>query len=789
MPRNERNVERANKNIDDIVKTISNSMDTLYRATYMSSPKHGKDLDDLNDRINDNISQIVSQNMNIVGVPSVSKLYSRMAKSTGVGEESITGDLDRLLNNGIMQDDLYETFMGNRYLKEFDAEIDTVCRYMPELEEALEVQKDCVLSADHFSKDFLTFVPPTSGVDEKVFTERMKDIKKKYKLAKLCEEIYEDTSKYGEKFIYRVPYKTAIGRLLANKSNTSLIAPPQTSSMKESYEEPDGNTELFLLSINNEKCNIISNDSSSYFTEATNVLAKDSKNVTSPTSNDSFNLGVEICKTNIIESTVKNYQSAINKKKIYKEYSMASLHEASKDKKNINATGNINWGSNKTDDRMLATTANDGLIADGIKDGNYDDIKVPGCVVKLLNREQVIPIYIDDICMGYYYFEMRSNDDATKFLGFKNVLGDPLTNVRGDLRSMFNNVDEARQDETIRYVASQLSTFIDKQFVNNNQDLAKEIYMILKYNDLFNTPSMDILKITFIPPEDMIHSFFKQDPVTHRGISDLEKSMIPAKLYASLEVSSSIGNLTRGFDRRAYYVKNTVDTNIAQTLMNTINQIKQGNFGIRQFQSINNVLGIIGRFNDFVIPTNASGDPPISFEVIPGQEIEVPSELMENLKDAAVSQTGIPYEIIQTRKSVDYAMQLTMSSSKVLRFCYKRQELFQDILSELICPIYNYEYDESFDITVKLPPPSFINVTNTTQLIDNTKNMVQGIAEIEMANEEDDKIKNKYISNLFSYYMGTHIDISAHKKILEKTMIEVKAESDESHGDDSSSDY
>ena len=39
--------------------------------------------------------------------------------------------------------------MRNRYLVEVDAEIDAVCKYFPELVEALDVKKEGVLSADH----------------------------------------------------------------------------------------------------------------------------------------------------------------------------------------------------------------------------------------------------------------------------------------------------------------------------------------------------------------------------------------------------------------------------------------------------------------------------------------------------------------------------------------------------------------------------------------------------------------------------------------------------------------
>ena len=799
MPRDRsnRSASKANRNIQNIARGISGNMDALYRSTYMSSPQQNKDLQDLSDRINDNIDKIITRNMETIGIPSVSKLYARAAGGNSSNNQIIS-DLERMFDNGLVTDDLYGVFMSNRFLKELDQEIDTVLKYMPKLQEALYVQKDCVLSADHFSKDFLSFVNPGSASEEAVFNERVKDIKRKYDLARLVEEIYEDTSKYGEKYVYRVPYSTAIGKLLATKPDGALVAPLR--GMHEDTQSQSVENERYILNLSRSSFTIVGESGVvSGFNESNptvmvesiipNKNIPDGKEVTYRATSvlgesENFRIGIEICRSNIIESAVKNHDIAYKKKQKYSESSMAHLREASSSAKDIRAAGNITFAQDKKDDRIIA---NDGLI-----NGTHVEpvkVTVPGCVIKKLPREQVVPIYIEDICMGYYYFELRTTDDSESFMGFKNILGDPLTNMRGDNRVTFNTVDNKRQDDTIRYVAGQLSTFIDKQFVNNNQDLAKEIYMILKYNDLFNTPSIDLIKVTFVPPEDMMHFYFRLDPVTHRGISDLDKSLIPAKIYSSLYITNSIGTLTRGMDKRVYYVKQTVDTNIAQTLLNTITQIKQGNFGIRQFQNINNILNITGRFNDYVIPTNASGEAPISFEVIPGQDINSPTELMEALEEMSVNATGIPIEIVQARQSIDYATQLTMSSSKVLRFCYKRQELFQNLLSEFVTPIYNYEYDDAVSIDIKLPPPSFINVTNTNQLIDNTKNFVNSIVEVEMADSEDDKLKVIYTRELFKHYLGTHLDVSAHADILARCKILAKVETDESHSTDSGSEY
>ena len=795
MARNDKETKKANKRIAAIMQGVSDNVDGLYRNTYMANPQSSKDIKDLTARINDNIDNIVNRNMDIYGMPSVSKLYSRIAASNK-NEKDITDSLETMFDNGLMTDDLYGMFMSNRYLKELDNEIDTVCKYMPKLEEALQVQKDCVLSADHFSKDFLNLIPIGITDTASAFNERIADLKRKYKLPQLVEEIYEDVSKYGEKFIYRVPLSVAIGRLLTTKPDTQLIAP---GSLKEGVDEQQSDSELFLFTMKESASEFIDITTNAHIQQESAVIiseavttpsgksnaAPDGKLVTSPilNKNESFNIAVEICRSNIIESAVRNTQSGIKKRERLSENSLVQTEQAAKffseaDNSNMEAKGNINIGADRKDTRIIA---NDGLVTG--KRLEPVKVRAPGCVIKKLPRDHVVPIYIEDLCMGYYFFELRTMDDSESFMGFKNILGDPLTNMRGDHRTAFNTVDNQRQDQTIKYVAGQLSKFIDKQFVNSNQDIAKEIYMILKYNDLFNTPSIDRIKVTFVPPEDMVHFYFRQDPITHRGISDLDKALIPGKIYSSLYITTSIGTLTRGQDKRVYYVKQTVDTNIAQTLLNTISQIKQGNFGIRQFQNINNILNITGRFNDFVIPTSASGEAPIQFEIMPGQNIETPTELMDALEEMAINSTGIPIEIIQARQSVDYAMQLTMSSSKVLRFCYKRQELYQDLLREFLVPVYNYEYNESIDMRVTLPPPTFINITNTNQLVDNTRNFVQSLVDVEMADEEDEKLKATYSRELFKYYLGTHLNTAAHKDILDRAKMLTETNKGESHAD------
>ena len=576
--------------------------------------------------------------------------------------------------------------------------------------------------------------------------------------------------------------------MLANKQNTLINQRPyirsesvydELVSMTKSYNES------YMLNIRNGKCSFISNDGESVLestipsvmTESTSLGYNRSKEEPIIANNESFNLNVVINKSGIIESAVTEAANTVKMKSkvpssLRESFRESVLHE--EDIKLPKALGNLNPPNGIM--QHSPSVSKDGLIIDRLDDKDYKkfEVNTPGAVIKKLKRHYVIPCYIEETCMGNYYIELRTKDLGDDLMGFRNILGDPLTGTSAEGRINFNNVENNRQEETLKYICGQLSQFIDKEFVNSNQDLSKEIYEILKYNDLFNTPSLEQIKITFVPPEDIFHFYFKLDQDSKRGISDLARGLIPAKVYASMWVTNAIGIMTRGQDKRVYYVNQLVDTNVSQQLLNVISQIKMGNFGIRQFNSINNILNITGKFNDHVIPRGPGGQSPIDIDVIQGQQFDVHTDFMEILHDMAVSSTDVPLDIIQSRKSLDYASQISMSSSKFLRTVYKRQEKFQKDLSPFISAIYNYEYDDNVSLDVALPPPIFLDMVNTNQLITNTKEYVESWIDIEMQNEENENLKTTYRKNLFKHYIGTHIDAKSHADILARSKAEIK---------------
>ena len=368
------------------------------------------------------------------------------------------------------------------------------------------------------------------------------------------------------------------------------------------------------------------------------------------------------------------------------------------------------------------------------------------------------------------------------------------TSLQGALREVKEELGIDLNKENMEFMLSfkRFNSFVDVWLAKQNIDLKDEIYAILRYNDHFcATQGISTINVSFIPKEDVHHIYFRLNKKNHRGISDLSKAITPAMLYCLLYLSDIIARIGRGQDKRIYYVRQNVETNVAKTLLNVINQIKKGNMGMRQLENMNSIFNIIGKFNDHVIPMSQNGDPPIQFEVMQGQQVETPTDLLDRLEDMAVGTTDVPLEFVQTVNQVDYATRFTMSNSKFLRKVFKRQSIFQKHLTNIFRKLYNFEYRENeMTIKVMLPAPAYLTLTNTQQLIDNNRNYVQGIADIVMSTEDDEE-KAEFINLMIRKQLGTYIDFEMVDSLVEeaKHVVEIKKLERQEVEDDTGGDY
>jgi hypothetical protein len=769
-----------------IAGLIQSNTDDIYKSTYYTDPENKRQLDNLKNNIDTSIKNILNNNINSTGEPNMSRFYERLFFNTQNDKDTVA-EFEKIFGDNDFINNLSSSYMDNRWIKAIDDELDETLRYMPKLEEALQTLRDNVLSADSFNKDFLTLKPAIDGDgSQDQFDHNIQDLKKNYDLLKLINDIYYDTSKYGETFIYCVPYEKAIQNLMDHKNDNRGIA------IRSNYNE----SAVILEDTINDTSEKI--DMSRFNLDKMNEV------------ND-INLNFEIDNSGILRSVIESEKDARDKRKMVNEQSLCEQYLMELGMTDIRNDGKAyafdnveryqvggklpehhNFDKTLNDDMELPnidSSASDGLVNTD-KAKNVKLKSMNGCIVKKLRRECVTPIMINDICLGYYYFEFDNNmaffDESQPSTGMVNT----ITGLRSNGRAEAYDVLQ-RRDDAIRYVASMLATKIDTKFINDNQDLKREIYYILKYNDEFsnNEANMQNIRVSYIPPEDINHIYFELDENTSRGISDLNLALIPAKLWVAIYITNCLAIMTRGNDKRVYYVRQSVESNISKTLLKTVNEIKKSNFGIRQIQNINNVLNITGRFNDYIIPRGADGNSPIEFEVMQGQQIEIKTELLNLLEEAAINSTGVPLELIQSRQSPDYAMQLTMSNTKFLRFVYGRQSLFQQMIQPLLTKIYDIEYGTTDSIDVTLPPPLFINVTNTNQLIVNTSDFCNSIVEIFMGDSQDDIIKAKVGKKLKAYYLGSYVNMGIINNAIEEAKQEKAKEDAEAAAKDNGDSY
>lgn len=739
------------KKINSLLSNVNSQMDKLYNSTYYSDNTNQKDLNRLSNSIEDDINSIISRNKDM-DISGVSRLFSRMKLRNAVADPNLNNAVKELFEDNPLTNELLLNYVGNTWIKDLDNEIDTVIKYCTKIGDALDLMRDAVLSSDSYSKDFITMTIDTSNESEiSVFEQRSLAILKKYNVQEKTKSWYDETSHHGEQFVYIVPYNKAIAKLLNNKKNVR----PGIINFNI--------TESAIPGTKNTSYNI-------------NQISRFSEN--------DHGLVVEFDMSNMLSSCIEKTETS---NRIISE-GTKSLYENFISESSVlkNSSG---YKKNSLDETIpndlelpkdIESSASDGFIDKTKRDiVASKDLKVKGCVVKALKRECIIPLYVDDdICLGYYYFEY---DQALGF-DFYSTLADRYGNGQVSVgnqpisRITQDATNDQRIDELVRSISSTLSTEIDKRFINANQDLTKEIYAILKHNDIFNSNShLQHLKISFLPEEDVHRLVFKIDPDTHRGISDVLPGLIPAKLFSCLYITNVTGILTRGQDRRVYYVKQTVETNISQTLLNVIEQIKKSNFGIRQINNLNNVLNIVGRFNDFVIPVGQSGDSPIQFEIMPGQEFNINDDLYNMLEEMAVNPI-VPLELVQSRNSPDFATQFTSSSIKVLRSVFPRQSVMEEFLGGILTKIYNCEYGTNVRIRVELPPPMILNITNTSQMIQSTKDYVTQIADYEYEGDTSPTVeqeKSIFIRKMMRTLLASYVRSSTVDRYKEQAKMEI----------------
>ena len=767
---------------------IQDNIDKAYQSIYYTDNQDSNAINAIRRQMDSSINGLIDKTKISTGYSNMSKIY---AQTLAQNDDTLMRELSHTLQDESMLADIMDLYSQNMITRDMDREIDVVCKYMPKLEEALDIKADHVLTADHFNRDnirinVLDSMDPEETNDQNSKSETNTDstiesFKKKYDLSNLASKIYKKTAKYGEEYIYVISYNKALSRLLQKSSGQNLLTESGylTESSINSIVE-DNNIDLNFTYFTPQDHNNISPLLESGLVYEKDEYSKYKSQLMKINEDAEENsINAEINTTGVIPSVVSQ-QSNLNR--ILQE--TQALVEARKVKIKSDLKTNFTYANNIND--KIKEYSKDFLQSptdfstkggqDGFTDINQKKntkVDIPGCIVEELEHTMVKPLYIRNIPLGYYYIESDTPLDVNEQTTFSSTLGG--LRPRRSTRDRENMTSQQTDNAVLLKIAKQISQKIDAKFINANQDLAQEIYTILKFNADHANGKVSKIRISFIPPEDIVHSYFDLNEKTHRGKSDLERSLFPAKLYSCLYISNTIALLTRGYDKRVYHVRQAVDTNITAVLLNVINQIKQSNFNLRQIENMNNILNITGRFNDLVIPQNANGESPVSFEVMPGQNVEIKTEFMNMLEEMSINQTGVSLEMVNSRTMENTATHITMTNTRFLIKIYNRQIQYEQILSRLFTMIYQNEYDSNNTVEVELPPPVMLNFTNTSQIIAVANELIQNIVTMKMGTEQDEQIKQAFLGKLMRFYFKSFLPLDEIDKMADDAKVDIEA--------------
>lgn len=781
-----------------IAGSIQANIDDLYKNTYFTNNDNSKYIDSIKRKMDDDLEGLIDKAKAQNGGTNMADLYAR---TLARNDTDSLNEIRSALEDETVLADIMDIYSQNALVRDLDREIDTVCKYMPKLDEALDIKKDNVLSADHFNDDAVRISienvagagitnnnnkSEADGSDLELFA-------RKYDLEAFRNELYSKTAKYGEQFVYIVPYKKALEKLIARTDGASLLS-EEGILTEESINEglQSINETLSFRYTDTDESKLKSFGAQDLYDLSESTLSDSSLEGLKSNNIEYSGLDIEINKTGVIPGIIAQ---ECNMRRIFSETVSLFGEESLGSARNAYLSNSLYF---KNINKKLKKAAQGGtlegptsLADDGLKDldeptkaNDAEQLEIPGAVFEILEHDRVKPIYINNTCLGYYYIEMNdpNGGNAEEQMTFTSTLGG-MRPRRTARENEANGGTSTQDNEVLMKIARKIAQRIDKKFINSNQDIAKEIYTVLKYN-ADNNGKTTKLRISFIPPSDIIHSYFELNKKTHRGVSDIVKSLFPAKLYTCLYISNTIALLTRGYDKRLYHVKQTIDTNITSVLLNVINQIKRSNFNLRQIENMNNIMNVTGRFNDLVIPQNANGESPVSFEIMPGQNVEVKTEFMNMLEEMAVNQTGVSLEMVNSRYQESTATHLTMSNSRFLIKVYARQKLYEPILSAIYTKLYQYEYNTNSIIKVELPPPIMLNFTNTSQILSMSQELIQNIVQMKFGTTQNEQEKLAFTSLLMEYYYDSFLPMDKINAMADKAKAKTAANKPVSAGMD-----
>lgn len=723
----------------NLIKTQSDINDKLETDIYGVSKDIKNAMRALDDDSAAIIAKILKHNSDLGNgdfIRALEDMYSNISGTDKTKFDSIKKTLEESKNVDLLHD-IYQA-MSKDLLKYEDLRL--VSKLVPQINEAIMILRDSIASPDDVSKQVAcTFkkgdTELVSNKDHINFTKKMKNVFKEKNRDKLILNIIENTLVNGKQYCAVIPYERAFTELLSkSRKDKKKVA---NLGLSESELSKDSEYGIILESAVNQI-----NDMGSEF-------KCDGSEINAILNNITISEGIE----NLYNEELINEATAVKNSTAFTQEEMDKYLKGKK---------------GKTD-----TVATDGTMDINSKDIN---ISTDGCIIKELDIRYIIPVKIDNICLGYYYIE---NNDTANMIKTAN-------SANSKFDTSLKNAKEGQLEVLYKGVCDLLVKKLDKKIIETNPAMKETFYEMLKYHDAVHNK----LKITYLRPDEVVE--FK----VNNGVSVIEPVLFFAKLYLALLLTNVMLIISRGNDMRAYYIKSELDTDIESMVNNVISELKKESKSILNLNHVPKLLSVFTKFTDLFIPMDADGGKPIDFDIIQGQDTQIDTELMQKLDGIITNGLGVPSTMINASNEVDFARTLELLNSKYVRRSMSYQIDLNPSITEFDRKLLLYEIpeysEEIAELVSELQPPMGLLLQNHADQMNNVDDIATRLSSILLGeNNDNPKALDLLKFKIVKYYcpnMPWEIFIQFKDEVIQelvKTKEDDKLINDTGEGDES----
>lgn len=642
------NDERTIKEVEKLQSQFNDIMSSELKSINGESPDRREKLSKLHKRFI-NLIQQDTQFVNNQKSPNQSTFDYIASALTGTTmtdtnnpktNQSAKSQLERLFSGGDSEIASYFLSNGIDNMHIYD-EIDSICAYMYQLEEAIDIIRDNVLASDQ----------PAEGINmdirfEGMSAEESVDYKRTIidmfrnegLTKKLKSQVIKKSIKYGKEYVMIVPYSDIADKLNNLRGGFGVTENTSVFESTTHGTSQDTSTDEYTLE--------------SAMVDVGNILGVDDK--------DKVDSSTKILYETICDN-LKNICVCENSEPPNVSgfsYNTMSNMDESMLRQITKAMKESHKDTSKTTAKKGTRGYADGVIPSDSLDG------IKGCYIKIVDPRQMRAIKIFDYTLGYYYCENYDYQYA----------GTSLT----DIMSNTMNFDE-RTQTVDRLVDSVLGKLKYGDVLSGDKQFRNLILNCLMYTEKRNNP----IRIKFVPNEYVIPFETNLDE-NDNGQPVLLRSLFFSRLYISLLLFNITAIVTKSTDSEFYYLReNALDPQFDNQVTDVMDQLQQCTMdpiSIAQGNMLNASKAINKRY---FLSIGTSGEKAFDIDVMGGQNIDVHNDFLTEIKKMAISSTGVPSVSIDMIDEIEYATLASMSNIKNLKRCNSIQEDYNPAITKL----------------------------------------------------------------------------------------------------------